>query len=121
MNAVTVERQRGEAKKKNGIGDELATPLRGSGRGLALRRRIAGLCCLTIDDVLLLGDREVVRGIDAVAYGHEHERSRFAVLGLDRNDFGIAAKRIAHAQRLPELDAPTGPHPPRKAHRWKKA
>ena len=118
VDAVAVERERGEAEEEHGIGRDAAAPRDVRGRVLAAGSLItlARLDLLAEHGTALLLDGQPARAEDAVDRGGEHESAGAAGLGGDVRQLGLATKRVADPDGLVEAEALAGEHAARQGH-----
>src|SRR6267143_4332092 len=119
VDAVAVERERRIAEEERLIRHPLLLPGGCGGRGLRRGSDIGRLRRLAVDDVVKLGQRDVVLavGTELMPDFYEHQRTAAAGFFVDALDRRHARDRVAHAQRPVELQLAAGPHAPGQRHR----
>src|SRR6267143_1283292 len=119
VDAVAVERERRIAEEERLIRHPLLLPGGCGGRGLRRGSDIGRLRRLAVDDVVKLGQRDVVLavGTELMPDFYEHQRTAAAGFFVDALDRRHARDRVAHAQRPVELQLAAGPHAPGQRYR----
>src|SRR6266480_746003 len=119
VDAVAVERERRIAEQQYLVRYPLLLPGGCAGNGARSGRDVGRLCRLAVDDVVELGQRNVLLAVGAELMPdlHEHERTAAAGFFVDALDRRYSRDRVAHAQRPVELQLAAGPHAPGQRYR----
>src|SRR3954469_5296209 len=121
MNAMAVECQRRVTEQQHRIGSNLALEcLAGRSRSRFWHRRVCARM-FSIDDVMLLAQRDALCISDLMAHGNEYQGATTPLLAADIRNAGCPSDRFADSQRMVEFEATAGEHAPRQRHRWQEA
>src|SRR5256885_1282866 len=119
VDAVAVERERRIAEQQHLVRYPLLLPGGCAGNGARSGRDVGRLCRFAVDNVVELGQRNVLLAVGAelVPDLHEYERTAAAGFFVDALDRRYSRDRVAHAQRPVELQLAAGPHAPGQRYR----
>src|SRR6266446_1982125 len=119
VDAVAVERERRIAEEDYFIRHPLLLPGGCAGRSLGRKSDVGRLCRFAVDDVVELGQRDILLVVrtELMPHSHEHERTAAAGFLADALDRRYSRDRVAHAQRPVELQLAAGPHAPGQRYR----
>src|SRR4029450_11834812 len=97
VDSMAIERQRGIAEQEDLVGPNLTGPARRLRSATWLGNRLSWLRIVSVDDVLVLNQREASATADAVAHFDENQRTRTSFFIGHILDARQPGHRISHA------------------------